>query len=225
MTTRDMFALVRRRWYIAVVGVSLTLLGAYSAWSAPGLYWAKSTVVLLGPVAPETPNSLEHQADATGGASLLVLRLNGGPIGIRPASPTAELFGFGVRDGATVTVRNIGGQWAPQISAPNIDIDVVGPSPKAVVSRYEDIVRRLRSSLAALQRELQISPSAGLHLDVAPGDLAVQSALPSRSRAAAMSLVIGLALSMVLTNLGDRALQKRRTRMPGRHGASFVGRT
>jgi hypothetical protein len=209
MTTADVLALVRRRWYVVLLALLVTVLALQAVRDARPVYWAEAEVTLLSPPAPGGPNELTTSTQGlVAMAGLVVADVQAGEA--QPAvSDSVDLPGLGVRDGWNVRLPNVGGQWEPNFDRPVVDVQVVAATPSEASARLAGLVADVQRALDDRQAADGVPPVARIrtasveHVQVVRVD-------GSRSRAAVMVLLLGLAGSVVAAQLVDAALRRRR---------------
>ena len=204
MTARDFLAMARARWYVVVVGMAATLGALVLAHAPSPVYWGRVTVIVLAPVSPTSPNSLQDQGGVTATASVLVTRVNDGHEPVTMSDPSATLYGEGVRQGTRVTVRNIGGQWRAEYRDPNIDVEAVDSSAEATTGRLNSAIGALQRELDTLQDELRIGPGARMTITAEPRQVSTV-AIPSSAKRATVGLaVLGALATAIAVTVVDR---------------------
>jgi hypothetical protein len=107
MTVWDLVHAVRRQWALALVGLLVTLAGAYAASTAPGVYYQQTFVVFLPPEPRATPTQC---AAALGGSLVEAAGLVGRQVSARPRGP--------VPVSTRVTIVDLGIGTAPWPGSP-----------------------------------------------------------------------------------------------------------
>lgn len=206
MSTREFLAVAARRWYVVAVGLLLTLGVLVAVAQAAGVYWAKTTLVVLTPVTlGEGPNVLTDQSPVSI-AALVVMDVNKQPLTVNAGTAEATLYGLGGRRETSVHLRRSGSQWKPSADQPYIDIEAVDDSPEAVRRRLDAAVRDVRATSDRLQSSLGVQPRFRTFLQGSPLKPVVAWVPPSRPRALAGTLLGGLALTGIAVVLTDRVL-------------------
>lgn len=211
MTTAHVWAALRRRWPLVVIGLIVTVGACIGVALQPGMYWTRVTVVLLPPRAEFRPNNIQDSEESMAMvASLVALDVNGGPAGQRLASPEAPLYGEGLAEATRVRVRDTGGQWMSAIQHPYIDLEVVSASPQVVGQELARLRGELDVSLTRLQDAQRISPAMRASLQYSPEDTGVVHIRPARTRALAATALAGGAATLAGVLLWDGAAARRR---------------
>ena len=213
MTSREMLALLVKRWYLVLLGAIITL-GVASTTSNPsGIYWTQFNMVLLGPTLEEFPNQLEDSPySLTPLAGLIVAEYNGNNRPMLTSSSDTTLFGLGDREGVMVRMPNNGNQWQPVYSAPNIDVQVTDRSPEAVQLQITQVTTVLREILDRRQNELGVVPSMKATFIMSSADPTIVYVSGSRVRALGMVALLGVALTIISIYWAERLLHQRRKR-------------
>ena len=214
MTTHDLSVILRRRWYVVVLGLALLAGTLHVVASRPGVYWTQVDVVVLAPKSARYPNVIEQtSASLIAMAGLVERDVNGGAHPPATASAAVTLAGEGVRDGYSITMPNGGGQWANDFSRPVIDVQVVGPSEATVRRRLAVLVGRIERTLDERQATDQVPPVNRITASSSPTAAAVLHLEGSTKKAMAVTLLLGGALIPVATVGADRLLANRTRRV------------
>lgn len=207
MTTSDLCGILRRRWYVALLGLALLAGTLHVVASRPGVYWTQVDVVILAPKSARYPNVIEQtSASLIAMAGLVEREVNRGVHAPATASAAVTLAGEGVRDGHTVTLPNSGGQWADNFNRPVVDVQVVGPSEASVRRRLDELVVRVERTLAERQEADGVPPVTQITASSAPTAAAVLHLQGHRRKAVAATLLLGAGLIGVGTVGADRLL-------------------
>lgn len=222
MTAGDLFGLFRRRWYLLLLGVTITAAILWPAVNRPGVYWTQVNVVVLSPTYEYFPNKLQDpQYSLSALAGLVVADFNGTNRPLPTASSDTTFFGTGQTTGAEVRLPNLGSQWRMFYPNPTIDVQVVDDSAQKVETKANEIVRRLNDLLQARQDALGIAPEWRATTISSPDPPSIYYAKGSRVRALGAGAVAGLCLTIAGVYWIDRFLSSRRPKI----GASIPGRT
>jgi len=201
MEFNEIFAQLRRRWWLVLLGVLMTGLLAYSATLAVAVtYTAQSSIVLIPP--RTTADTAVNPFLAIGGlnpaADVLVRALN-----------TGSFHDTHAPDGgpAQFTVSR-----DTNASGPLLVVDVTDVTPESAMALLDTVVTQAPRTLAQLQAEVGVLDSEAIHItEVAR----VAEAKPDRrdqSRALVVALVAGLTFTVVGVRLIDALLARRAAR-------------
>lgn len=224
MTTTELFGILRRRWYVALLGLAL-LVGAlaYVA-SRPGVYWAQADVVILAPKSARYPNVIEQTSQSLISMAGLIERdVNKGIVPPATSTSSVTLAGEGVRDGHAIKLPNDGGQWANNFDRPVLDIQVVGPDPVAVKQKLSSLVDVVTQELKDRQDEQAVPLGARITASSAPAVPAVFYLSGSHTKALGVTLILGGGLIAMSTVGADRFLNSRSRRRRERAEITRVG--
>ena len=106
MTKGDLVGSCLRRWYVVVLGLVLTVAAAVLVGLAPGVYWARTQVLLLGPPSESRPNKLDsNSAGLIATAGLIEHEMNIGRHPIPATSVDVTLLDQGVYNGDKFACR------------------------------------------------------------------------------------------------------------------------
>lgn len=210
MTSRELLMLVLRRWYILVLGLSLTGGVGWLALNwAPRVYWAATTVTVM----QAASNPLEADSfSLTGIASMLVLRANDGELPNKTSSPSTTMYGEGILDGDRVRLRDPGGQWSTMIDQPVFFIEATGPSAAVVESRMRARSEAVSEDLELIQEQLGVPHQRRVFLRFEPASPTAAIAEGNPLRGVAAIGVVGVVLTGIAVALSDVPRRRRRHR-------------
>jgi hypothetical protein len=214
MTLWDLLRSMIRLWPVVIVGALLTVAAAYFAAQDRSVYWTRTEVVFLAPSSTMYPNALETRSEdlvVTAGA---VAKVVSGPAKhLKFTSPDAGVIGESIRQGWSVRLPDTGGQWAPNFVDQLLIVEVVGPDPTWVTTQKDELVDRIRTTLAAMQKAQGVAPVNTITTTAAPAETVVYPVTGSRMRAFVMTGVLGagatLWLALVLSYRRARRLSAR----------------
>lgn len=196
MTALQLARALARRWYITLLGVTLTI-GALTMARPETVFWSKLTVTLTQPADPLTPKTLEDKGDdPIAAAAMLMEMVNRGHSTVRSASPDATLYGEGKRDAVSAALRDVGGQWGSQVREPVIDVQAVGHNADDVPTELASQVHILQAHLNQVQDMLHVAPGRRMGLTVEPERPTVWRVEGSPTRAAGSTLLVGAILTI-----------------------------
>jgi hypothetical protein len=206
---RDVRAGLRRRWYLAVVGVLLTLAAGAAVFSAvPPTYEAKASVVLVPPSGsvPEGSNPYLYM----GGLAT-----------------TVDVLSRSLSDEQTRhTVLNGDGSLdytaAPDTTSagPILLVTASGPTPETSMATLKRVVETVPTSLGQIQSSLGIAPRAAITSMTLTQDDKPTPVQKTRIRATLAVVAVFAAMSLLLIALIDGLLLRRRARERRRYAES-----
>jgi hypothetical protein len=213
MIEATLFRRCMRRWYVLLLGVLLTAAAAASVSLLPGVYWARTQVLLLGPPSETRPNKLDsNSAGLIATAGLVERELNAGRQRIPATSIDVTLVDQGVYDGEQVRLPNNGGQWATNFDQPVLDIQASGPSSAIVQERIDKMVKQTDQILQRRQNEAGVGQANRITVALSPPVVETHYAQGDRQRAAFLTITLGLSLTLWSVIFTDKRLTARRTR-------------
>ncbi len=211
MTSRELLALMLRRWYLVLAGTAITLAFAATTTNPQGVYWAQSNVVLLAPTFEEFPNKLEDPPYAlTPLAGVVVAEYNGTNPPLLTSSSDTTIFGMGDRSGVMVRMPNHGTQWQTVYSSPNIDVQVADSSPEQVAIQVQQVTTELKDILSRVQESIGVPPSSRVTMIASPTDPTIVHISGSRIRALGAIGLLGLILTIGSVYWLERWIVRRR---------------
>ncbi|WP_134765945.1 hypothetical protein [Nocardioides sp. 1609] len=227
MTTWDAVAACRRRWYVLLAGLLVTLGLVAGLARVDGVYAARVDVVFLAPATAAAPNRIASASSSViaiaGQVQRMVAPGPHGGINRAATSDAVGLLGTGVDDGAAIVLPDSGGQWAHGFDRPVLSIEVTGASPADVLARTRQLVARVEAATLGLQDDPRIAADNRITTSLSPAVPQVSYHEGRRSLSMLAALLLGLALSLVLAVASDRRLRafrdlrlRRRARLPTR---------
>lgn len=218
MTSRELLAMLLRRWYIVVAGMLLTIAVVWPVSHRPGVYWTQMSVLLLPPTYEYFPNKLEDPHYSLSAlAGLVVDDFNGQNRPLMTASSDTTLYGMGLRSGLEVKQPNMGNQWQPLFPNAAIDVQVVDRDPEVVAARARETVGELDQLLAQRQDELGVIETMRVSLIASPDEASVYYISGSRTRAMAVGAAVGIILTVVAVYWVERFTGARGRRRDSVH--------
>lgn len=216
MTVLALFRVLLARWYVVVLGCVCTA-GAFMALhDSPRVYSAQTDVVFVlpGNVAIRGLN-YEFAQTLINFAGLVEKRVNDGQPSLKLSSPSATLYGTGVREGISISLADAGGQWQRSFNRPVLSVQVVDSSPEDVTKAMSGVVHDITKTAEALQEESGTERGQFIMVETAPESIEINSVGATRA-SIAKGLVALTAVGIgatVATAIGlDRALLRLRNR-------------
>ncbi|MCX5611398.1 MULTISPECIES: O-antigen ligase [unclassified Streptomyces] len=205
MSIREMGAVLRRRWYVIVPAVLLSLLAALHLYrSVPVAYQSQSSVALLDSTAnSQLPPAFGNPISNAGGslvvtADVLIRTLSG-------ADAARDLHSLGVTDPYTVG-------FAANTSGPLLTLTVTGTDRAKVLEETNTLTAFAGEQLNALQAAAKVQP--GYFVQTAQVVLP-QTPVPqlkSRYQQVLGVLILGVSGGFTLSFVADALLAARRRR-------------
>jgi hypothetical protein len=231
VTTREVLAVLLRRWPFVLLGLALSLAAGYQATRQEVVHWTRFSVVALPPVEPIYPNTLEDgQYDIVPLVGLTVTLYNEAKYPQQMSTADTTIYGEGMRSAEVARLFNAGSQWIQVHDRPVVDVQVVDSDPERVLERSERIVADLSQILEETQRDIGVEPRRRVSFITSPDVPQVRPIGGSPSRAALATSLAGGIATIVLVTLGDWAWGRRRHRHgstapagPGPDGAGSDG--
>lgn len=206
-------SVLRRRWYVVIAVLLLTVPAAIASMGVQGVYYTKFEMGFEAPAAATKSNALRTEGSTTVNFAALVQRIYEGAHANPVVIPTtAPLYGTGMRDATAVYLPNSGGQWQSNFNKPSIAVEIVGGSPDAVRETAGEVSHELRKLAASPQEALGIWDSAQISVVQRPA-MADVTYVGVRTKYALVGIAtLGLGLAFASAIYLDRAIQtvKRR---------------
>jgi len=210
----DLARMSRRHWWVVVLGVTCTVLAGWTAMrEAETVYWVQSDLVFLAPGAQVT-SSVEDPllTELIAFAGAVEREANGGRSLARVASPTATLYGEGVRKGHSITLPNNGGQWEVSFKRPVLSVQVVDPTAQGAEAEMDRIASEIEGVAVRMQDRVGTDPSERISVGRVPSDVqasAVGSTGGGRARGALAMATVGLVLTALAVVSVDGVTRRR----------------
>lgn len=196
MYLSDLRASLRRRWYLVLVGVGLTVgLAVAAAKAFPATYSSQAVVVLLPPSSADSANPYL----ALGGAEGVVPALSAA---MTDSRTVLSLEASGVSPKFTV---------GPDLSAggPLLLVTTEEAAATQSIRSLESVLGRISVVLDGLQAAAGAPPSSRVTADVIARDAKAQVVRKSQIRIIIVAAALGLAFTVLLT-AGIDGLARRR---------------
>jgi hypothetical protein len=204
----------RRRSRSVCLVVACGLVGTASvAWRVaypPPVFEAATEIVLVGPSEStanpyvESGQSLVHLA---GLLATSVARSAGGTFLVDSDVPLASQ---GVHRGFQVRQPDQGGQWGHDFQAPIVTLQTVAPTEQEARAALAQLLDRLTGELKRRESEAGTSSGNIVRTATVPQDPVISVMAGSRSRATAVTVLLGLWLSFSMGAAVERIGRRRR---------------
>jgi hypothetical protein len=217
MTLREFLGLILRRWYIVVAALAVAAVLTVVFARDGGIFTTKTAVVFTLPdttaLMPQNGSGEESLIAFAGAVAAQVTP--GRPATRFYSRADAPLYGAGVREAVTVSLRNDGTQWSNSFGSATIDIEIVGRTQEWVQQQQSDILSSIQTIALSEQALAEVSGDQRITVHVEPLTKAIEHIAPSRSAelgagaamAGAALLVGGWGAFMV-----DQSAMRRRLR-------------
>ncbi|MDN3482566.1 hypothetical protein QMA10_11605 [Arthrobacter sp. APC 3897] len=194
MTPAQLFAVLRRRWYVLAGGLCCTGLAFLGLGQSAPVYAAQSDFVFVEPGHPGEGRSLTGTEPQTliDFTAIVERRVLAGAETAKLASPTASLFGTGIRQGTSISMLDTGGQWLSSFSRPVLSVQVAAPSPEEVKAEMDRVLQQVQAVSGTLQTDAGAQPASLITVERAPEDLIISSFGKTRTGEAKALAVLGL---------------------------------
>jgi hypothetical protein len=220
VTTGDLLGIMRRRWYVVLGGLLVTLVLANLVVSRPGVYTTRVDVMLLPTASVETEAGgstlVSSSEDLIAIAGLVERLVNAHREGSAATSQDVTLVGTGIRNGTLIKLPNSGGQWDYNFTSPMLSVQVAAPTAAEVLQRRTDAIADINRTLRELQLKEGAEPDEMMTTQVVARDAAVVYEIGHPKRAAVGVLAIGAALTVALAVALDHLLNRRHRRRRSR---------
>lgn len=221
MTVKDLLHLGRRRWYIFALGLVCAVTGSLILKAEPWTYVARTEFVMISPansagvVIPEdTRTSLISFAD------VVTRKFNDEEPTHTLSSPSATLFGNGIRKGSSVKLLNSGTQWQSSFAGPVISVQVVGSTEAQVQNELDSIASRIARITKDVQDGRGINAKTYITSEVDPTRIVISAFGPtrtSRTKGTLLLIACALGISMLVAralDTWDLRRMRRQAKLP-----------
>lgn len=213
MTLVELLAVLRRRWYVPLIGLVCLAVSLVGARESRDVFFSEAAVVFEAPGVPVVSGvNSGYSESLTHFAALVERTVNDGEESIRLSSPTATLFGIGIRKGRSVVLADRGGQWTHVFDRPVLQIQVVDSSPDAVAELMAATVAKIAATAASLQSASGAPPESWIRVTVNKEQsqiVAFGQTTEGRAKGAAALGVATFGIFSVLAYALDRRIERR----------------
>lgn len=217
MTTVAVLTALARRWYIVLLGVTVTAGVMVYVITIPGVYTTRVDVILIAPKGTASSGLVSSEENLISAAGLLERLVNRGAAHAVGTSQDVPLEGTGVHQGASVRLPNAGGQWDYNFIAPVLSVQVVGPTEEYVRDLRDSRLAEIDGTLREIQLDERVPSDLMITTRVVPDAAPIVHATGRPTRALAGVLIAGAVLTVFLTIMLDRQLLLRQKKKSG-HG-------
>jgi hypothetical protein len=207
---------VARRFVVAAValtGIALSGLATARVGAAPGAYVGQVEVIVHPPRTAWEPNPIATvNQNAISFAGLIAEVATGGVEIPRVTSQSLTLADQGMRHQTVISLVNLGGQWANDFSRPFIRIEAVDSSAAAVQQRLSGGVAQVERAMTELEQGAGVAATARASIEPVPATPLIGYEGTHRPRAMAMTLLLALLLTLLLSRATARRLTATRLR-------------
>jgi hypothetical protein len=224
MTTDQLLKILRRRWYVLIVGLTCTIAALLVFSEREKVYFAHTDAVFEAPGAPTMAGVNSGFSESlTYFAGVVERAVDGHSDFGRLSSPTATLYGIGVHQGKSVALADRGGQWVHVFDRPVLSIQVVDSSPERVAAVMAAAVSDIVSTAESMQSASGAPPNTHVTVTTTPEQPQIVSfgqTLAGKVKGVVSMAVLGFGLTATVACLVDRyaLLYQRR-----RRGDELVG--
>jgi hypothetical protein len=191
-----------RRWYVLLLAVVLTAVGAYHELHPRPSYESSAVIVLKPPVTGNQPNQYANLQPSVAFVSYAAVQQLQSPAG------TAELRAAGVRGVYRLLPRNSGTSVTPAYLIPSLQVQAEQPDPAQADAMVRRIVGVYTEHVKLLQDEQHVAPASQMSagLLVPPGAVQVTGVKNRALAGVALAGLFGGTLAALWT---DRWLTRR----------------
>ncbi|MFR9780513.1 hypothetical protein ACL02O_31240 [Micromonospora sp. MS34] len=203
----DLFAVLRRRWYLVVVGILVTALAALGAKQVTPRYLASEVVVMQPPVSPYAPNPMTGLYPS--------ISITGAAVAQRLSAPDAEarLRAAGVTGPYAFQPRNTGTNQEPRYVIGSMTVTTIASDEESGLRALAALRAAFEQELTRLQDRWRVARQLRITIAVLVPPSA--TLLPhSSSRALAGAGLLGMVATLAVTLWADELLARRRRSRP-----------
>lgn len=200
---------LRRRWYVAVLLLTIVAPAAQLAMSIPGLYYTKFNIDFQAPDGATKENALRTEASSTVHYAALIQRMYEGKNPNAPILPTrAPLFGTGLSNAVAVYLPSAGGQWQTNFNSPTLTVEIVKENPEAVLTTADAITADITAMAKGPQDDSGVWKESQIATERSPSKPSVTYVDVRTKYALAVIGVLGVAVAVSGALIFDRALRQ-----------------
>lgn len=205
MSFREVIEMVRSRWYVAAVVLSVTLAMGWKVDHPPRVFQATTVLLLVPPQDPSSPNALAAATPSIAATGLAVDTV------LSDGTSTGRLRKAGVTGDYSLTPRNNGTVQTPKYTVPAEQLSVTGPDPNAALTSVTNLAGVFVAELDDLQARADVPRSVRITTQVLV-PAAVTPVRGSKLRGLVGVAAIGLIATVVLPTWYDRYMRRRNRR-------------
>lgn len=210
MTLWDLFRALLRFWPVTLAGMLITGTVGVLVLQDPGVYWTRVEVQFLAPTSNVNPNSIVvTSGDVVMTAGAVARRINGPGQLEKYGSADVTLVGLGVREGWSVRLPDVGGQWAPNFARQVLVVEVVSANRDEVLRQLDLVIGRISSELDDLQGELRVAHSDYITTMMSPSVAPIYWSGGHPSRALGMTGALGVCVTVAVVGALERHKPRR----------------
>jgi hypothetical protein len=191
--------LLLRAGVIMLVGLLISAVAGLYLAKRPGVYWSEVTVVLIAPKSAANPNGLSVSSESLiDTAGVLAKMVGSSPPGPTVVSDSVTLVGEGIRHGYGVRLPNSGGQFATNFDRAALDVQAAGTTVAEVSDTLNRVLNTISADLDRLQSDAEVAKVNLIRTQLSPQTAPIYYQTGSKTRALAITLVLGGGLSWSL---------------------------
>lgn len=181
-----------RWWFVVLIGVTFTAVGALFVSRAEGIHFARMEVVLLVP-SSMADNVLQYSPEGLmTAASAITIGIDGSAQPLKFGDPSVSLAGItDQREATWIRVEDQGSQWVTDIRSPIILVDVVARTPERVRELQYAMIAQIGNELQSLETQWGVAREDRIQLKVAPEATAIHLIQGDKIRSLGMTILLG----------------------------------
>lgn len=154
MTMYELFGLVKRRWYIYVAGLLVVIATVMWLGATPRIFTATAELEFVQPrTLPDDLVNEDQRDTLIKFAGAVAHKYDEEHPNLKLSSPSASIFGNGLREGVTVQLAAVGNQWTTSFVRPVIQIQVASSNGDFVLPRIHEAASAVDAISVAMQQE------------------------------------------------------------------------
>jgi len=194
-----------RTWLILLIGLLVSGTVGYRLARRPGVYWSQVTMVLVAPKSTANPNGLSVNSESLIDTAGVIAKM----VGSSPSEPavvsdSVTLVGEGIRHGYGVRLPNSGGQFATNFDRAALDVQAAGTTVAEVSGTLNQVLSTISADLDRLQSDAGVAKVNLIRTQLSPQTAPIYYQTGSKTRALAITLILGCGLSWSLAWLVGR---------------------
>ncbi|SCG68643.1 hypothetical protein [Micromonospora inositola] len=211
----DLFATLRRRWYLVVAGMVVTAVAGLAATQVPPRYYASEVVVMQPPVSPYAPNPMTGLYPS--------MAITGAAVAKRLSTPDAKarFRAAGVTGSYDFQPRNTGTNQEPRYVIGSMTVETVASDEDSGLRSLAILTGAFEQELESLQDRWKVARQLRITTAVlVPPSATLQPHSPSRALVGAG--LLGTITTVAVTLWTDEVLRRRGERRQRRAPALAV---
>lgn len=211
MTISGLLRLSAQRWYIFAIGFFCAIFGFMGVNTGQQIFVSETEFAMVPPVpSVDYVPPDDTQQTLISFADIVARTLNAEDATVVLSSPTATLFGNGIRRGVSASLANGGTQWTSSHGSPIITVQVVDSTGEAVQMELDAITERVERITRELQVATGAKPASFITAETDASRTSINSFGPTRT-SKLKGAVVMFAVALCASTIVAEALERRKS--------------